>query len=145
MAAAPRGISGRGTGLSPLLDRLPPNVCDAATANPAGLAPSGASRFPRRVEDRLRPHLLAMGNALLRTLKFLLVTQSTPVLFSIPARHDNLDFGMPIRERGPKLFDDTRTFGAAELTEIWAWLDSVDAQTSGARYEAQFSRPPLTF
>jgi hypothetical protein len=86
-----------------------------------------------------------MGNALLRTLKFLLVTQSTPVLFSIPARHDNLDFGMPIRERGPKLFDDTRTFGAAELTEIWAWLDSVDAQTSGARYEAQFSRPPLTF
>src|SRR6476646_10786443 len=52
---------------------------------------------------------------------------------------------MPIRERGPKIFDDTRTFAAAELTEIWAWLDSFDAQTLGARNEAQLSRPPLTF
>ena len=41
--------------------------------------------------------------------------------------------------------DDSRTFDADELTEIWAWLDSLDARPLGAREEARLHRPPLTF
>jgi hypothetical protein len=41
--------------------------------------------------------------------------------------------------------DDSRTFDADELTEIWAWLDSFDARPLGAREEARLQRPPLTF
>ena len=52
---------------------------------------------------------------------------------------------MPIREQGQKIVDDTRTFGAAELTEVWAWLDSFDSQPASVRAGAKLVRPPLTF
>jgi len=42
------------------------------------------------------------------------------------------------------LVDDSRTFSADELTEVWEWLDSFDAQPLSGDGE-QLARPPLTF
>jgi|SRR4051794_16741971 hypothetical protein len=52
---------------------------------------------------------------------------------------------MPIQKKGSGLVDDSRTFGADELTEIWAWLDSFDAQPLAARKKARLRRPHLSF
>jgi hypothetical protein len=52
---------------------------------------------------------------------------------------------MPIRELGPRIVDDTRTFAPDELTEIWAWLDSFDAQPLSAREGTQLVLEHLTF
>src|SRR5438105_2884079 len=52
---------------------------------------------------------------------------------------------MAIHKQGARLVDDSRTFDADELTEIWAWLDSFDAQPVGAREQARLQRPPLVF
>ena len=52
---------------------------------------------------------------------------------------------MPIHAERSRLVDDSPTFSAEDLTEIWAWLDSFDAQPLRPRDAAQFARPPLTF
>ena len=52
---------------------------------------------------------------------------------------------MPIRKAGARLVDDSRTFDADDLTEIWEWLDSLDAQPWEAREGARLHRPPLVF
>jgi len=52
---------------------------------------------------------------------------------------------MPIHREGLKLVDDSRSFESEELTEIWAWLDSLDSQPLSAREGARLQRPPLTF
>ena len=52
---------------------------------------------------------------------------------------------MPIRQQGPRLLDDARTFEAEDLTEIWEWLDSFDSQPLSAWNKARLVRPPWTF
>jgi hypothetical protein len=52
---------------------------------------------------------------------------------------------MPIRVERSRLFDDSRTFSAEDLTEVWAWLDSFDSQPLRRREGEQLVRPPLTF
>ena len=52
---------------------------------------------------------------------------------------------MPIRTERSRLVDDSRTFSAEELTDVWAWLDSFDAQPLRPRDGEQLARPPLTF
>ena len=49
---------------------------------------------------------------------------------------------MPIRKAGVRLVDDSRTFDAAELTEIWEWLDSLDALLSSAAHDLDDTAPP---
>ena len=52
---------------------------------------------------------------------------------------------MPIHSEDSILVDDSQTFSAEDLTEIWAWLDSFDAQPLRPRDGAQLARPPLIF
>ncbi len=52
---------------------------------------------------------------------------------------------MPIRKEGTRLVDDSRTFDADELTEVWEWLDSLDARPLEAREGARLHLPPLIF
>ncbi len=51
---------------------------------------------------------------------------------------------MPIHPECARLVDDSRTFSADELTEVWEWLDSFDAQPLSGDGE-QLAKPPLTF
>ena len=52
---------------------------------------------------------------------------------------------MPIREEKSRLVDDSRTFSAEDLTEVWAWLDSFDAQPLRRRDGEKLVRSTLTF
>ena len=52
---------------------------------------------------------------------------------------------MPIHAKRSILVDDSRTFSAEDLTEVWAWLDSFDAQPLRPRDGEEHARPPLTF
>jgi hypothetical protein len=51
---------------------------------------------------------------------------------------------MPIHPERARLVDDSRSFSADELTEVWEWLDSFDTQPLSWD-GAQLSRSPLTF
>src|SRR6266571_5016202 len=50
---------------------------------------------------------------------------------------------MPIRQQKTGLVDDTRTFTAEQITDVWAWLDSLDMEPLSE--EARLVRMPLTF
>jgi hypothetical protein len=52
---------------------------------------------------------------------------------------------MAIHLERSRLVDDSRTFSAEELTEVWAWLDSFDLQPLRPREGQQLVKPPLTF
>jgi len=52
---------------------------------------------------------------------------------------------MAIHLERARICDDSRTFSAEELTEVWAWLDSFDLQPLRPRDGQQLVRPPLTF
>ena len=43
------------------------------------------------------------------------------------------------------MVDDSRTFSAEELTEVWAWLDSFDLQPLRPRDGHHLVKPPFTF
>jgi hypothetical protein len=52
---------------------------------------------------------------------------------------------MPIRADRARLVDDSRTFSAEDLTEIWAWLDSLDAQPLRSRDHEQLELSRFIF
>jgi hypothetical protein len=52
---------------------------------------------------------------------------------------------MAIHLERSRLFDDSRTFSAEELTEVWAWLDSFDLQPLRPRDGQQLVTPQLSF
>jgi hypothetical protein len=52
---------------------------------------------------------------------------------------------MPIRTDNLKLIDDTRTFTAEQLTDVWEWLDSFDRQPLRRREGAKLEKAPLAF
>ena len=52
---------------------------------------------------------------------------------------------MAIHLERSRLVDDSRTFSAEELTEVWAWLDSFDLQPLRPREGQQLVMPQLTF
>ena len=52
---------------------------------------------------------------------------------------------MAIHLERSKLFDDSRTFSAEELTGVWAWLDSFDLQPLRPRDGQQLVTPQSTF
>jgi len=52
---------------------------------------------------------------------------------------------MAIHMERSRLVDDSRTFSAEELTEVWAWLDSFDLQPLRPRDRQQLVTPSLTF
>ena len=52
---------------------------------------------------------------------------------------------MPIRADRARLIDDSRTFSAEDLTEAWAWLDTLDAQPLRSRDREQLELPAFTF
>jgi len=52
---------------------------------------------------------------------------------------------MAIHLERSRLVDDSRTFSAEELTEVWAWLDSFDLQPLRPRDGQQLVQPPFTF
>jgi hypothetical protein len=52
---------------------------------------------------------------------------------------------MAIREEKFRLADDSRSFNAQQLTEIWEWLDSYDMQPLRSRDGALLERAPLRF
>jgi hypothetical protein len=52
---------------------------------------------------------------------------------------------MAIHLERTTLVDDSRTFSAEELTDVWAWLDSFDLQPLRQRDGQQLVKPPFTF
>ena len=52
---------------------------------------------------------------------------------------------MPIREEKLRLIDDTRSFAPQDITAVWEWLDSFDAQPLRPRNGATLVRGALTF
>ena len=52
---------------------------------------------------------------------------------------------MPIREEKLRLIDDTRSFAPEDITAVWEWLDSFDAQPMRPRGGATLERGHLTF
>ena len=52
---------------------------------------------------------------------------------------------MAIREEKFKLADDSRSFTAEQLSEVWEWLDSYDMQPLRSREGALLELPSLTF
>src|SRR5882724_5448732 len=52
---------------------------------------------------------------------------------------------MPIHKEGSRLVDDSRSFQADELTEIWAWLDCFDSRPLRVRKAARLQRSVLIF
>ena len=52
---------------------------------------------------------------------------------------------MAIHLERSRLVDDSRTFSAEELTEVWAWLDSFDLQPLRPREAQHLVKPPFTF
>ena len=52
---------------------------------------------------------------------------------------------MPIRPEKARLVDDSRSFNSEDLTQVWEWIDSFDAQPFRPRDNEQLHLAKLTF